>query len=189
MKEFWKEHKSRIIAGLIVTIFGGIIVTVILSLSSQFRELAVKVLKKIQVEITLPFYWLLIIFAFGVLLTRLLIWKYQKKKETLFYDSDEYAGFVWEWPPYNLTSHNMTLLCPDCFTELDIRGEYQKKFTCICGFDRTIEIPYCILRETAFKEFERRERTQDSVNSEKRLKSMRRLAGKRVNKLEKHIKK
>jgi hypothetical protein len=181
---FWKRYKSEIIP----TVIGGVVLAIILSLSQQFRELAIKSLDKIKTEVSIPLYWVLSIFAFGVVLTRLLIWRGQRKQELFFYDSDEYAGFVWEWPALNRSNHNMTLLCPDCFTELDIRGEYQKKFTCTCGLDRTIEIPYYVLRDTAFKEFDRRERTGDSVNSEKRLKSMRRLARKRANTLDKALK-
>ena len=187
MIDFWKQHKGSILAGVITSVTAGLILAVILS--KQLRNFLVTVWHSIQTQVTISVYWLLLIFISGLLAPLLILWIFKKKQETSFYDIDEYAGFVWEWDPYPLeSSREITLLCPKCFTKLQIRGEYQKKFTCTCGFDKTIEIPYCILRETALNEFERRERTGDAGNSEKRLKPMRRLARKCANRLEKTLK-
>jgi uncharacterized membrane protein YdbT with pleckstrin-like domain len=74
IRELRKQDKRQIIIGLIVTILGGLIVSLLTLLSQPSRNLVIKALDKIQVQVTVPFYWLLVIFALGILVMRWLIW-------------------------------------------------------------------------------------------------------------------
>ncbi len=132
INEFWKKYKS----GIITTVIGGVIPAIILSLSQQLRELVIKALEKIQTEVTIPFFWLLTMFALGVLAIRLLMWI--DKKSIKPYYQDEVFGLVWEWS--DIPSHTgesvFKPLCPKCWAELPAyEGTY--KYQCIsCGFEK-----------------------------------------------------
>lgn len=175
IKGFWKEHKG----GLITTVVGGLILAVLLS--QKLQGLVAQSLNAIQIKVTLPFYWLLIIVALVILVMRILIWRASKKP----YDMDVIEEFVWEQNPPTYTGENgLTLLCPCCLRKIDIRGEHQRKFTCSCGFEKNTNIIYSELKEGARKEFERRARIGDSVNAARRLKPILKLARTKTNKFE-----
>ncbi len=173
LNKFWKEHKGEIIVGLIVTVAGSIV----LSLSQQFRELAIKGLEKIQAEVTIPLYWLLTMFALGVLVTRVLIWKANKKTKTLSdYDRDEVSGFVWEWSNSTLgLPRRFTPLCPKCLAELLFVADGSDKthYRCIsCGFKKNCNMDHDVLLKFVEIEIDKRIRTGDWKNAENRVKAI-----------------
>jgi hypothetical protein len=172
INEFWKKYKGEIIVGLIVTVVGGIIPAAILSLSPQLRGLAIKGLEKIQTEVAIPLYWLLTMFAFGVLVTRVLIWKANKKTKTLSdYDRDEVSGFVWEWDDYKFDS-KFKPLCPKCLAELLFAadGSDRTHYRCIsCGFKKNCNMDHHILLKFVEIEIDKRIRTGDWKQAEKRI--------------------
>ena len=166
-KEFWERHKGRIIP----TVVGGVILAAILSLSQKLRELAIKGLEKIQNEITLPFYWLLITFAFGVVVTRLLAWR-ANKKSIEYYNMDEIQGLVWEWDIYNFDS-SLKPLCPKCLAELPIRGDHQQVYICVsCGFKKKYDYTHNSILDLVKIEIEKRERTKEWKGADRRIKAI-----------------
>jgi hypothetical protein len=175
MKEFWKENKGRIKADLIGTVVGGIILAVIFSLSQQLRELAIKGLEKFQTEVTLPFYCFLTMFALGVLLTRLLIWRANKSIGS--YYKDEVFGLVWEWsddiPSYTGESaFNPLCLCPKCWAELPT-SEGTNKYKCIsCGFEKQYDFLHRSMLKKVEIEIDKRRRTGDWKQAGKRIKEI-----------------
>ena len=171
MKEIWKKHKSEIIVGLVVAVGGGLILTAILS--QQFREIAFKCMDEIQTEVSMPLYWLLIIFAFGIILTLFSIWR-ANKKSIEYYSMDEVQGLVWEWDYYNFHS-TLKPLCPKCYSELIIARENygQTIYFCIsCEIRKQFDITFEAHLKFIQIEIEKRMRTDDWKNAEKRIKEI-----------------
>jgi len=171
--EFWKEHKGKIIPGLIVAIVGGLIVSALKS--QQFRELAIKVLDKIQAEVTIPFYWLFTMFAFGVLVTCLLVRIANKRIKS--YVMDEVHGLVWEWDNFQAKTDepppaNLTPLCPNCWAELPA-SDTTLEYHCVsCGFKKGYNSYHRSLLKSVKIEIERRRRTGDWKQAKNRIKTI-----------------
>ena len=174
IRKLWEEDKRTITIGLIVTVVGGLILSAFIS--QRFQELVIKSLDKIQVEVTLPFYWLPIIFALGALVIRLLIWRANKKSES--YLMDEIQGLVWEWdyfqtstsdsPPYNLTA-----LCPQCLAKLPITDTTCHYQCPSCSFEKDCSLTHENLMAFVKTEIEKREKTGDWKLAKNRIKKVR----------------
>lgn len=173
MREFWKKHKGEIVVGLIVTIFGGLILAALLS--QQFRNLAIKGLDAIQIKVPVPLYWLLTMFALGVVVTRLLTWKASKKTNKYgFDDMDEVHGLVWEW--FSFRPDVLKPVCPKCFTELWPNNKQEKcEYHCVsCGFKKIFEVDHGTLLGLVKLELEKRKRTGEDKHAKDRINTIKR---------------
>ena len=172
MTAFWKKHKDRIIAGVIIVVVGGVILAIIPS--KQLRDLLVDVWGLIKIEVHLSVYWLLLLFIAGFVLAFILFKLavlFNKKLE--YYTKDVVAGLIWEWDNYNFATSLMAL-CPKCEAELKFKESCNHTiYACFrCDFNKRLEFNCQNIVEVVRIEIEKRERTGEWKKAEKRIKGI-----------------
>jgi glutaredoxin len=170
IKGLWKDHSKGIVAALLTAAIISLL-KVIFGLA-WLKAGVVALADYFTAQITLARYWLLTMVALGVLVTRLLIWR-ANKKNIESYNMDEIQGLVWEWDYYNFHS-SLKSLCPKCLAELLVKEAYDESaYLCVsCHFNKSYDFSKDVLLRLVKIEIDKRERTGDWKQAEKRIKEI-----------------
>lgn len=176
LKTFFNDHLKTIIA----TVISGLILTIVLTLGGKItsflsdNETLKAIAAILRKEVLLSVYCLPLLFIAGFGLAFILFKLhvlFNKKPE--YYTKDVVSGLIWEWDPYNFATSLMAL-CPKCEAELRFQESYNDiAYGCIrCGFDKHFELNRKDIEEVVRIEIEKRERTEEWKEAEKRIKEI-----------------
>lgn len=122
-------------------------------------------------KFNMPLYIAALIFIAG-LACPFLFKRMRKSRRFREYDRDEVHGLIWEWSKYVLP-RNFTPLCPKCLAELLIKDYDQPDYYCVsCGFKKKYDFPHHIMLKLVKIEIEKRERTEEWKDAEKRIEAI-----------------
>ena len=166
MNKFVEEHYKSIIVAVISTLIAALL----LWLSREYAQKSLKkVLDILLAKYDIPLYRLIVVFAIGLLIPILRTKLKSSRSKYRNYSRDEVNGLVWEWSNYVYPRH-FKPLCPKCLAELPIGNISQTKYICIsCGFQKYCAFGHDAMKKIVKIEVEKRERTSDWKNAEKRI--------------------
>lgn len=176
IKPFFKDHYKAIIT----TVISGVLIAVVLALGRKIvsflsgNEVIQAIAALLKKEVYLPVYWLLALFIAGFVLAFILFkLAVLSSKKLEYYTKDVVGELIWEWDTYNFATSLMAL-CPKCEAELKFQGsDNHTIYACFrCNFNKRFEFNHQNIEDTVRIEIEKRERTGEWKESEKRIKKI-----------------